>query len=104
MLPLHVLLLENFKDRIKKLIDSSLSHFNHWIAHEQFDDIVPDYILDVCQKGHNYVLLAKKCLENALLSYHEAPIYTIHSFCYRMLCENAFEGDLGLSFSYEDSV
>lgn len=45
---------------------------------------------------------ARKNLEKALFSYDQAQIYTIHSFCSRMLRTHFFEGDLALHALSED--
>lgn len=39
---------------------------------------------------------AIKRLEQALFTFDQAQIFTIHSFCMRMLSENLFEGNLGI--------
>ncbi len=42
-----------------------------------------------------------RCLRAALFSFDNAGIFTIHSFCSRMLRENAFDGDV--SFDMDDA-
>lgn len=54
----------------------------------------PDYIRKICEEGPNAVEGARRRLERALLSYDQAQIFTIHSFCARMLNEHVLEGDL----------
>lgn len=47
---------------------------------------------------------AIRLLEYALLDYHNAAIFTIHGFCFRMLQEYAFEGDLSFDTQGNDKV
>ncbi|MGM0440237.1 MAG: UvrD-helicase domain-containing protein [Chlamydiota bacterium] len=62
-----------------------------------------DYIqgwIDQKQKEH-----ASRRLERALLSYDDAQVYTIHSFCFRMLQENVLERGIGGELdSVEDNL
>ena len=50
-----------------------------------------DAFLNELVKRHRYSKTALRCLRDALLSFDQAAIFTIHGFCRRMLYENAFE-------------
>ncbi len=50
-----------------------------------------DAFLNELVKRHRHSKTALRCLRDALLSFDQAAIFTIHGFCRRMLYENAFE-------------
>lgn len=62
--------------RIRRLLETVLGARDHSAAEDQ-----PHWLIDHGARGR---------LGDALLSFDRAAIYTIHSFCQRMLTENAF--------------
>jgi len=56
----------------------------------------PDYLCAIIEQGTLFTTAAIKRLERALFTFDQAQIFTIHSFCSRMLRENILEGDIGL--------
>jgi exodeoxyribonuclease V beta subunit len=60
----------------------------------------PDYLLPWFERG---VAAPKKKIEEALASFEEAHIFTIHSFCHRILSEFAFETKSGFSLPDAES-
>lgn len=63
----------------------------------------PDYLIAYMEKGQECIELGKRRLEQALLAFDQAQIFTIHGFCSQMLRDNIFEGDVGIgSISQED--
>lgn len=59
-----------------------------------------DYLQAICEKGEEAIQNALEKIEEALISYDQAQIYTLHSFCHHMLQEFAFEA--GESFVFSD--
>lgn len=60
---------------------------------------MPDYLLEVLERGPHSRVNALRKLENSLTLFDQAPIYTIHSFCSRMLREYLFEGNVNVDLS-----
>lgn len=57
-------------------------------------EMVPDYLLQIIEEGPAAILRAKRLWEQALFNFDKAQIFTLHSFCYKMLREFLFEGGL----------
>ncbi len=74
---------EELRDRIRGKIRAALDVLNGAGATETF---LEDLIGGIHDRKD-----ARARLREALRSFDEAPIFTIHSFCQRMLSENAFE-------------
>jgi exodeoxyribonuclease V beta subunit len=53
-----------------------------------------DYLLKVCEEGEASIAIARRRLEQALLIFDQSQIFTIHSFCARVLSENVFESNM----------
>lgn len=62
----------------------------------------PDYLFNFSDP--QLAKKAKKNLEKALFNFDQAHIYTIHSFCTKILRTHFFEGDLGLHVFSEDEM
>src|ERR1700722_16347143 len=78
----------DLKTRIRGNIDKALDYLeNHKIE-------MPDYLLKICEEGEKSIVAPIMRFKQALLAYDQAQIFTIHSFCARMLSEHVFEGDL----------
>ncbi len=56
----------------------------------------PDYVRSWIDAGDGVITKAKKRLERALFGFDQAPIFTIHGFCAKMLRRYALEGKMGL--------
>lgn len=54
------------------------------------------YLAAILEQGEAARKETRRRLEQALFCFHQAQIFTIHSFCSRMLREHLFEGDVGL--------
>lgn len=57
---------------------------------------LPDYLQACIEKGEKAVGLACKRLQQALFTFDQSQIFTIHSFCARMLRQFSMEGDIGV--------
>lgn len=57
----------------------------------------PDYLCALMEAEIEIQNYAKQQLEQALACFEQAPIFTIHGFCHRMLKEYLFEADVGAS-------
>ncbi len=95
----------DLKSRIRSNIVKALSHLTRF-SQENSDHLsLPDYLLAICQQGASQIKLSKKRLEQALFCFDQAQIFTIHSFCARMLRHHGFEGDLALdAIRSDDSI
>ncbi len=61
----------------------------------QHTEVLPDYLLAMSDEEQSQ---AKEFFSQALLDFNEAQIFTIHAFCFRMLQDYRFEGDIPFSF------
>lgn len=83
---------ENISKVVGVLKRRSLFHFP--FEQKTFEKSHPDYLCDLLEKGEESIKLARERLEEALYRFEEAQIFTIHSFCYKILREKAFEYDV----------
>jgi exodeoxyribonuclease V beta subunit len=74
---------EELRDRIRGTIRAALDALSGNGAEDRF---LGDLVAGLADRKD-----ARERLREALRSFDEAPIFTIHSFCQRMLSENAFE-------------
>jgi len=74
---------KELRDRIRKTIRAALDAINGKSPKDQF---IEDLVTGLADRRD-----AQGRLREALRSFDEAPIFTIHSFCQKMLAENAFE-------------
>ncbi len=84
--------------RIRSLIEKTIQSLQ---SLDQLHDL-PDFLLAVVEKNERH--FAIKYLQNALFSFDEANIFTIHSFCYRMLQDNLLEADLGVNVPDQEEI
>ncbi len=82
---------EELRDRVLKRLQQA----HQAVLHGHCDD---DTLRDILLNQAEPALSAER-LNNALRGFDEAPIFTIHGFCQRMLQENAFES--GAAFDTE---
>ncbi|PJD95243.1 MAG: hypothetical protein CK425_09005 [Parachlamydia sp.] len=87
----------DLKVRIRQNIDKALSCLQT-LLDPSIEPVsaIPDYLQACAELDPQQLKLIKKKLEKALFEYDRAQIYTIHSFCMRMLQTHFFEGDLAL--------
>lgn len=85
----------DLKVRIRANIDRALACLNGWLLHQEMKDGTPDYLKAIIETGAETARKAKKRLQHALFTFDQAQIFTIHSFCARMLKQYAMESDLG---------
>lgn len=90
----------DLKIRIRKTIEESLNFLD---ASEEEAGKIPDYLKACIDKGEHEVSLAKKRLQQALFLFEQAQIFTIHSFCARMLRQFSMESDTGLQTTPGDN-
>lgn len=79
-------------------LKSRLLHLLHNIlkALQEKDTSAPDYILAILEKGEIEVYKATRAIESAIVCFDQAQIFTIHSFCYKMLLEHAFDANISM--------
>jgi exodeoxyribonuclease V beta subunit len=74
---------EELKERIRKKLSEAKSAFIKGSSH--------DALIDILIKKSDDMVLAIQSIQDALLNFDDAAIFTIHGFCRRILNENAFE-------------
>lgn len=89
----------DLKQRIRLTIEQTGSLLNEWLETGIPPKKAPDYLLDYLNRGVEFVKKAKKQLQQALFTFDQAQIFTIHSFCARMLQHYAIEGDMSLNMN-----
>ena len=87
----------DLKQRIRTNLREALQHLSLGST-----AAAPDYLCACLESGDVAVKTAKKRLQQALLNFDSAPIFTIHGFCARMLRQHALEGDMGLKSEMEE--
>lgn len=88
----------DLKARIRQSIQKALL-----ILQSHQSDGAADYLIEVLEK-EEATHYAKKQLEEALACFEQAPVFTIHGFCHRMLKEFLFEADVSASLSDGEGV
>lgn len=81
--------------RIRTNIEECLAALNQWLIDEIVNESAPDYLQAIMERGSEAVKDAKRSLQHALFTFDQASIFTIHSFCSRMLKQYAIESDRG---------
>ncbi len=102
-LPLQKILVVTFtraatrdlKTRIRSNLEQSLNDLQNWLHQQILADNMPDYLKACIERGEEAVQEARKRLQQALFAFDQAQIFTIHSFCARMLRQFALESDMG---------
>ncbi|VHN99560.1 UvrD-helicase domain-containing protein [Candidatus Rhabdochlamydia sp. T3358] len=61
-----------------------------------------DYLKAILEKGNAALLQAQERIESALIFFDNASIYTLHSFCYKLIQEFAFETQNGFNLNDPD--
>jgi len=84
------------KMRIRKNIEAVHDGLNHWLQFREISKNLPDYVLKILENEDDLISKTKKRLKQALFAFDQAQIFTIHSFCARMLKHFVLESDLGL--------
>lgn len=82
----------DLKIRIRTQIEKSIA-----ILKASVSNTTSEYLQTIIQQGEESIRLAKKNLEQALATFEQAHIYTIHSFCMRMLTQFVFESDFNMT-------
>ena len=109
-LPLEKILVVTFtraatrdlKIRIRFNIEQAVNFLQSWLQQDLIADQAPDYLKACMEMGEETVQCARKRLQQALFTFDQAQIFTIHSFCSRMLRQFALESDMGLHSLFGD--
>jgi exodeoxyribonuclease V beta subunit len=83
----------DLKLRIRANIEQALNILQKGLLHQNSDKI-PDYLQAILEKKDEIIQEAKKRLQQALHTFDQAQIFTIHAFCARLLRHCALEGDV----------
>lgn len=94
----------DLKVRIRQNIEEAYTFLHNWKHSLKLPENAPDYLQKVASEGSESVQRACKRLKLALFSFDFASIYTIHSFCSRMLKQFAIEGDVGIHALMDDDA
>lgn len=86
----------DLKIRIRSNIEQAIQYLQSWQIQDPLAEQAPDYLKACMEKGEEAVRYARKRLQQALFTFDQAQIFTIHSFCARMLRQFALESDMGL--------
>lgn len=62
-----------------------------------------DYLQAIIDQGGENLYISQSRLEEALVRFDEAAIYTIHGFCHKVLTEGAFEANVGFQLNEPES-
>lgn len=92
----------DLKQRIHANLDQLVQWITNWMRNPVIDPSMPDYLIACLEKGEDYAQIIRKRLQQALFAFDQAQIFTIHSFCSRMLRHYAIETDMGLQTAQED--
>lgn len=61
-----------------------------------------DYLKAILERGNTALLQAQERIESALIFFDNTSIYTLHSFCYKLIQEFAFETQNGFNLNDPD--
>lgn len=86
----------DLKKRIRANIGKALVFAKEFLSHGAISAMCPDYLTAHFEKGPQSAERARRWLEQALFSFDQAQIFTIHGFCWRMLKNYALEGNVSL--------
>lgn len=79
------------RERVRSCLEQAIA-----ILENPFPENCPDYLQVLHEEGNESRLIALRRLKQALLSFAEAQIFTIHGFCYRSLRRQLFEGNFSM--------
>jgi len=87
----------DLKARVRANLETILGHLENSLSGVVAVGVLADYILEILEKGDEAVRFAKRRIEQALLAFDRAQIFTIHGFCWRMLKSFAVEAGVSLA-------
>lgn len=87
----------DLKLRIRANIDQAIGTIQQWLASGVVGIDLPDYLVALLEREEEEVVQALKRLQQALFSFDQASIFTIHAFCARMLRQFCLEAHFGFS-------
>jgi exodeoxyribonuclease V beta subunit len=87
----------DLKVRIRSTLENSLTALHHYLGDHEAP--LPDCLLAIIEAAPENSSKLKRSLEQALLNFEQAQIFTIHRFCWNMLKNYAIEADVSLDFS-----
>lgn len=90
------------RSRIRRNLEMTLETLTQSLLDGHPSHEVPDYVLAIIESGADKVKQAKNRLQQALFSFEQAQIFTIHSFCSRMLRQYTLESDIGVQANLND--
>lgn len=83
----------DLKTRIRQNIEKTVK----FLIENSEDDLRPDYIQAILEQDEHVIKTAIDKLKNALFTFDQAQIFTIHSFCSKMLSSHVLESDICLN-------
>ncbi len=87
---------KDLRARIRFNIEKTLQYLQSWQIQDPLYEGAPDYLKAFMEKGEKAVRQACQCLQQALFTFDQAQIFTIHAFCAHMLRQFALESDVSL--------
>lgn len=94
----------DLRTRIRLNIEQAFQFLTLALRGESLPSSIPDYLLVFIEAGTEAIKQARKQLQQALFAFDQAQIFTIHSFCARMLRQHALESDLGFHVHEEEPL
>jgi exodeoxyribonuclease V beta subunit len=94
----------DLKNRIRANIEQALHYLQSKLFQDPIAEQAPDYLKAYMERGEESLQIACKQLQQALFAFDQAQIFTIHSFCARMLSRFALESNMGLHSSFQDDL
>jgi exodeoxyribonuclease V beta subunit len=91
----------DLKNRIRSKIEEALEAVNSFCHTGEASTKMPGYLFSLIENKLEEAKKIQKRLTQALFCFDEAPIFTIHSFCQRILQDNLFETGMSLNTSGE---
>jgi exodeoxyribonuclease V beta subunit len=81
---------------LKVRVRRNLTHTLHALRTQSVEF---DYLQALCAHGKDAIERAIRRIEEALICFDQAQIFTVHSFCHQMLTQFAFEAKIGFNLA-----
>lgn len=95
----------DLKSRIQSKLQNAISYIKKYLileTNQHLDPKCPDYLRSQLELGPIIAKKALKRLEQALFTYDQAQIFTIHGFCFSTLKKYALEGNISFASSFKE--
>ncbi len=90
---------KDLKNRIRQNIETTLK-----ILESGQTETTPEYLEGIFEKDEDFQYRVKDRLKTALFTFDQAQIFTIHSFCFKMLDQQFLESDICLNVMNDEAT